>query len=225
MTVDEATPPSRPPQEVSFLQIWYLALIRPSEDAYQAISSDSTASVSRAIIWLALTGLASSTLTLIARFGQLGNLIAEYSDRLDVGTLAIGSASVLLCLIPVLTIIGVVGLVVYAGIIQFVGGAFGGQARFDELFYMLATISAPMALINAALGVIPLVGGCLALPVGAYSTYLTALAVKSVHRFSWAKTVFTLLVPVILTVLIFLILFAALVLPLIQQLLQSGAGI
>lgn len=90
---------------------------------------------------------------------------------------------------------------------------------------MLAVISAPIALIQSALGVIPIVGACLALPLAAYSTYLTALAVKSVHRFLWGRTILTLLVPVVLITLLFFVLFAALFLPVMQEMIQSGAGI
>lgn len=213
------------PSEVSFLQIWYLALVRPSEEAYHAIYRDPGATVARGLMWVGLAGLASSSIALLAQSGQWMRTISRFADQLDVGSLAAGSALVLLCLIPIMTIMTVVGLLVYAAILHFVGSAFGGEGRFPDMLYMLSVITAPVTLLNSLLGAIPIVGACLALPFAAYSIYLNALAVKSIHRFSWVKTIVTLLVPVILSTLLFLIVFAAFLLPVVQEMIQSGAGL
>jgi hypothetical protein len=54
--------------------------------------------------------------------------------------------------------------------------------------YALAAFTAPITLISAAIGWIPFVN-CLTIPLAIYSLVLTLLAVKSVNRISWGKTI------------------------------------
>lgn len=132
MAAESGVPPDSLSPQVSFLQIWYLALVRPSEKAYQAIYTDPSASIARGLLWMVLASLASSTIALLARAGDWTDLISQYSARTGLDDLAVGSLLVLLCLIPILTVFAVVGLIVYAAVIQYVGGAFGGQGTLGR---------------------------------------------------------------------------------------------
>jgi len=54
--------------------------------------------------------------------------------------------------------------------------------------YALAAFTAPITFLSAVIGWIPFVN-CLTLPLVVYNMLLTLLAVKSVNRISWGKTI------------------------------------
>lgn len=213
--------PRPPAPQVSILQIWLLALVRPSEEAYESIYSDPSASVAKGLLWVAAGSLIAGTLSFLARSGTWARALSQLSDQSQLGDLALGSAVALLCLVPAVVVLAVVGMVIYAGILQFIAGALGGTGRYQDLLYMLSTITAPISVINGVLGVIPFIGGCLALPLAAYNFYLTGLAIKAVHRFSWGKAIVTMLIPGLFILLLLIILFAAVLMPVLSELLRS----
>lgn len=215
----QAKPPA---PQISILQIWYLALARPSEEAYQTIYREPSASISKSLLWVAVGSLIAGTLAFLAQSGAWARALSQLGDQSQFGDLALGSAVALLCLVPFIVVFAIVGLLIYTGILHFIAGALGGDGRFEDLLYMLATIAAPMSVVNGALGVIPVIGGCLALPLAAYNFYLNGLAIKAVHRFSWGRAIVTLLIPVLVVFLLVIIIFAAFLMPVFGELLRSA---
>ena len=209
--------------DTMFFQIWLLALTRPREATYQAIVEDTGASIGRAAIWIFISSLVSYGIAAVLQFGQMAVLFNQMEESSSLGAMAGGGAIALICGLPFVAGIAVVGAMVYAALLQFIAGALGGEGSFQDLFYGTASITAPMTLVTTALGIIPFVGACLTIPLSFYAIYLNALVIKATNRFGWGSAIVTLLVPVILTLLIGLIIIA-LLFPFMQELMQSELG-
>jgi hypothetical protein len=209
---------------IMFFQIWLLALTRPQENTYQTIVGDPGASVGRAALWIFITSLISYGIAMTLQFGQMTAMLGQMEEAESaLGLIAGGGAVVLLCGLPLVATLAVVGAMVYAAILQFVAGALGGEGSFRDLFFGTASYTAPMTIITTGLSLIPFVGPCLTLPLSLYTAYLNVLVLKAVNRFGWGSAIVTLLVPFIVTILISLIALA-LLFPFLQELWQSELG-
>ncbi len=93
----------------------------------------------------------------------------------------------MLCL-PVLAALAIVGMIIVVGIQNLVARALGGEGGFDDLIYAYASFSAPLSLIGAAVGLIPVLG-CLSIFVGLYGLVLNVIAVKAVHRVDTGRAI------------------------------------
>ncbi len=178
----------------SWFESWRMALTRPNEETFRSLADDPNGSLGRALIWIAITSAISFLITstmqilfsgLLAGPGLFEALEQEAGLLLPGGLMIIG---VFICGLPMVALISSIGILIYSGIVQFTANAFGGEGTFTEMAYALASFTAPLTLISGAIGWIPLVN-CLTIPLGIYSLVLTLLAVKSVNRISWGKTI------------------------------------
>ncbi|HEU5103146.1 MAG TPA: Yip1 family protein [Roseiflexaceae bacterium] len=94
----------------------------------------------------------------------------------------------------------IIGFLIWTGIIFLLGRAFGGSGAFGELAYDVALFSAPMAVINALVGVIsigPL--ACLTFIVtvalALYNLYLSWLSIQSGMNLPPNKALIVILLP------------------------------
>lgn len=206
-----------PSVSAPFYQIWILVLTRPRESTFHALIEDPGATVARGALWVFLTSLIAYLIATALQFGQLMALMGSTEELEALGGIGAAGGLALLCLVPFVAGLAVLGLMVSTAILQFVAGALGGVGTFRELFFASAAYTSPVTLIGSILGAIPIVGGCLALPLSLYSVYLNALAVKSVNRFGWGSTIITLIIPGLIVVLVITVLFLLLLLPLLQS--------
>jgi hypothetical protein len=109
-------------------------------------------------------------------FGLLGGISAA------IGALLIGILSPL------------IGYLVFASLIYFIGRQQGGTGTQDEVYYSTALYTAPLLAITGAISAIPLLG-CLLLPVtlllGLYQIYLGYLATRSSMNLDQTKGIIT----------------------------------
>ena len=178
----------------SWLEVWRLALTRPTEETFRKLADDPNGSLGRALRWIAITSAISYLITASAQLlfsslaagpGLLEALEQEAGLLLTEGLMVAG---VYACGLPIVVLVSIVGMLIYSGVLQITASAFGGDGTFAEMAYALAAFIAPLTLISGAIGWIPWVN-CLTIPLGIYSLLLTLLAVKSVTRISWGKTI------------------------------------
>lgn len=201
---DQATPVIYDSQVESFtiLQTWIMALTQPYENTYARLIRDPKAGFGKAVLWvfvtnligysiLSLANLALGGLSVLSRFSELKEFMPDYPYLLGGSMLAS-----LLC-IPVWTVVGLVIFLVHTSIVHFVAGALGGNGTYSELVYAFAAFTAPFALIYDILMTIPIIQ-CFAIFTAFYAMFLSIVALKTVHRFSWGKSIGTFVILLIL---------------------------
>ena len=178
----------------SWLEAWRLALTRPNEETFRSLADDPNRSLGRALSWIAITSAISYLITVSVQllFSGLfaGPSLLEALEQ-EAGLLLTGGlmiAGIFACGLPIVVLISTVGMLIYSGVVQITASAFGGDGTFAEMAYALAAFTAPLTLLSGAISWIPRVN-CLTIPLGIYSLLLTLLAVKSVNRISWGKTI------------------------------------
>ncbi len=178
----------------SWFEIWRLTLTRPNEETFRSLADDPNGSLGRALCWIAITSAISYLITaslqllfssLTAGPGLLEALEQEAGLLLTEGLMVAG---IYACGLPIVVLVSTIGMLIYSGVVQITASAFGGDGTFAEMAYALAAFTAPLTLLSGAIGWIPWVN-CLTIPLGIYSLLLTLLAVKSVNRMSWGKTI------------------------------------
>ena len=194
--------------EMSLIDTWVSALTKPNEGTFARIVSQPGASASKAFLWVFLASLLTSFVSLIAQAfavgGQMGLrelLPPEIARELPIGatpSIGIGTA---ICGAPVGDIFTVLGFAIGVALIQWVAKLFGGTGSFDKLAYAFSTITVPVSVISAVLGligIIPFVGiltGLIGFVLGIYVIVLQVLAVKAVNNLDTGKAVGSVLLP------------------------------
>lgn len=197
MTVDyETIGPQRPRRSFSWSEVWVEALTKPSVETYEDIVADPGASASKAYTWVLIAAFISYVVTIIFSFflnSILGVTGLQQFSMLEGIT---SSILVVMCCAPVLSILAVLGLVINAGISQFVAGILGGTGTYNELAYAFGAYLAPLTLITGVLGAIPYLN-CLSIFVALYGIVLNVIAIKAVNKFDWASAIISSVVVVV----------------------------
>jgi len=95
-------------------------------------------------------------------------------------------------------IITPIGFLIGTGILYLIARLFGGTGDFGRFAYLLAAIQAPISIVSALLGFVPLLGSCLTAVLSIYSLVLTYFAIKVEHSLTGGKAIGVLLTPLIL---------------------------
>ncbi len=211
----------------TWFESWKMALTRPNEETFRSLADDPNGSLGRALIWIAITSAVSFLITTTVQllFSSLlaGPGLFEALEQ-EVGLLLPGGlmiAGVFVCGLPMVALFSAIGILIYSGIVQFTASAFGGEGTFAEMTYALAAFTAPITLLSAVIGWIPLVN-CLTIPLVIYNLMLTLLAVKSVNRISWGKTIAIFAVLLLVSILLAVVLGLLIWIPLRDTLLAPG---
>lgn len=178
----------------SWFEAWRMALTRPNEETFRSLADDPNRSLGRALSWIAITSAISYLITVSVQllFSGLftGPSLLEALEQ-EAGLLLTGGlmiTGIFACGLPIVVLISTVGMLIYSGVVQITASAVGGEGTLASMTYALTAFSAPLTLLSGVIGWIPRVN-CLTIPLGIYSLLLTLLAVKSVNRISWGKTI------------------------------------
>ena len=72
---------------------------------------------------------------------------------------------------------------------------FKGTGQFLPYLYTLALIEAPVIVVNAVLGIVPVLGALAAIVVSVFAGYMAILATQSVHKMSFVNALLTVVIP------------------------------
>jgi hypothetical protein len=94
----------------------------------------------------------------------------------------------------------IIGFLIWAGVIFLLGRAFGGTGAFGELAYDVALFSAPMAVINALVGVVSIgplacLTAIVTIALALYNLYLSWLSIQSGMNLPPNKALIVILLP------------------------------
>ncbi|MEP7289019.1 MAG: YIP1 family protein [Chloroflexota bacterium] len=174
--------PSGP--RLSWSDAWAKALTQPSVESFEEIANSTPESNNTAYLWIFVVSIISSIIRAALSTAFASSLGSTQQYAYSPGTTIITG---LICS-PVIGAISVLFFAIYIGITQAIAGALDGTGSYRKLLYTAAAYAAPLSLVTAVLGSIPLVN-CLTLPLGLYSIYLNVLSVKAVNQFGWGKAI------------------------------------
>ena len=173
-----------------FYQIWIKAVTRPNEQNFAEIANSPDANPNKAYLWMFLVGLVTSFLSVTV------NLIfnsSQYSFDGSVGVVSV------ICAVPVGAGLSVLFFAIGVAIVQWVASLFGGTGKYNQLVYIVAAYSAPIALVgglvNAVASLVPSLNLCVLLLISVVSLYFETVAVKAVNNFDWGKAIASVLIP------------------------------
>jgi hypothetical protein len=178
--------------ESPFYLAWFIALINPSRGGYEALRNDPQASVTRASVWIVLTGLVDLSVLFTTQFsGQLAeagvvNVTTPVLIAITIVVAVIGSLATLLC------------LYLNSLIVSFTASALGGEGSFRDQVYLSAAYIAPIQLLQATLVTIPAVGVFLSVGLSLYTVWLSINATRVAQELSALRALVALILPGIL---------------------------
>ncbi|MCL4486801.1 MAG: YIP1 family protein [Chloroflexi bacterium] len=166
-------------------------LTRPSEASFQAAKASSNS---------------SSTLIALLIVGAIVGLFSRLTSG-DLGAVVTG--------IVLGAILGVIGYYIVQVILLIFAKLFGGRGSLGVQANTLVTFYAPLTLLNAIFGLVPVIGMFVSLVIAIDELVLLTFGLKAVHEYSTGKAILTWLTPalvVIVILAILLIVFGALIL-------------
>ena len=191
------------------LQTWINVLTHPSEATFVEEQHKPQANFTTAIIWMVITGVVAGImgwLSFTLFFGS-GNGFLTMLDQMNLprevdqqmrqmlsggmmGMMAGGSAFSSIIMTPIFFLIG-------ASLFYLIGRLFGGSGDLGRYAYLLASFQAPIGIIGAILGLIPVAGSCLSLILSIYGLVLTYFATKVELNLTSGRAIAVILTPVI----------------------------
>jgi hypothetical protein len=191
----------------SFYDVWLTVLASFDIESYKEILEDPEAGAGRGFEWVAYAGIISG---LLAPLSILNNpAIAELKNMPEFdgvfGSMGMTAFLVFLAfaLALITPIISVLGLALGAGIQNVLAVFFGGNGDYSRTVYALAAYLAPMTIIIALVGIVPLVGQCLTGLISLYHIILNVRALRAAHSISAWQALGVILSPTVILVIFF----------------------
>lgn len=196
---------------------WFNSAVRlvtqPRQEVYRDEAAQPYATLGGVVFWAVVAAIVSAILSWItwsmfrtaggmAALADLPGLPPELQDQfgqiMNQGFMRpTGIGGVLGAIIW-----GLVGFFIGVGLLYLVARLFGGQGDFTRYAYLLASIYGPIAIVNALLGVVPILGGCLVFLLSIYQIYLAIIATSAEMNLPTGRAAIVVLLPVILALLL-----------------------
>jgi len=190
------------------IQTWINVLTHPNEQTFTEEGSKPQAHFTTAIIWMVITGAVTGILGWMAfnlLFGSSNGLLAmieqmdlppetatQMREMFSNGMMSAFMGGAGLSSIVTTSLFFLIG----AGLFYLIGRMLGGQGDLGRYAYLLASFQAPLGIITALLGLVPMLGGCLGLLLSIYSLVLTYFATKVGLNLSSGKAIAVIVIPV-----------------------------
>jgi hypothetical protein len=191
----ESTPVEESGKALTWSEVWTSALIRPSLETYERILHDPNASPNRAYGWVFVSALIAYLISFL--LGLLLNALG-FTSFTDLGAYAGISVITLVCCLPIVAVLAVIGLMIGAAITQLAARIMGGAGKYSQLVYAYGAYVAPLSLVSALISSIPFVNLCLGIPLLIYGIVLNVISVNAVNKFGWGKSIVAaLIIPIV----------------------------
>lgn len=190
------------------VQTWINVLTHPNEQTFAEEGSRPQANFTTAIIWMVITGAVTGILGWVAfnlLFGSSNGLLAMI-EQMDLPPETAAQMQEMFSSGMMSAVMGGAGLssivttplffLIGAGLFYLIGRMLGGQGDLGRYAYLLASFQAPLGIVTALLGLVPMLGGCLGLLLSIYSLVLTFFATKVGLNLSSGKAIAVIVIPV-----------------------------
>lgn len=192
-------------------EVWQKAITEPSPETFLELNADPNANTNRAMTWIFVVGLLSGLISVV---GQAIFGVSAFAAFGGSSGDAAGLGGSLICgiiLIPIIGVLAVIGSYIGVGIIHLLANIMGGNGTFNDMYYSYAAYSSPLSIISSLVGIIPILGFLISIPLSIYGLVLNIIAIKAVYKFGWFQAVMTLFLPLIVIVGLFICCIIALV--------------
>jgi len=206
-----------------WFQTWLNVLTRPGEPVFEAERQRPEATLSTALIWMAIAAVVSGIAALVSGFmfrnsiraaggwqgilGQIG-LPDEIMSQIDtsvtnavVQTQSTG-AIITGAFWAILWTLG--GFLIGVGILHLIARVLGGTGVYGRYAYLIAAYGAPLSIVSTIIGFLPAVGTCISLLLSIYGIILTYFATKVEHGLTQGKAIVAVLIPLAVIILLVL---------------------
>lgn len=202
-----------------WFQTWLNVLTHPGEPVFEAERQRPEATLTTALVWMAIAAAVSGVVALITGFmfrnsiraaggwqgiiGQLGlpdDFTSQFSSAAVDAVVQTQTTGAIIsgALWAIIWSLG--GFLIGVGILYLIARVLGGTGAYGRYAYLIATFGAPLSIVTSILGFIPAVGGCIALLLSIYGIILTYFATKVEHGMSQGKAIATVLIPLVLLI-------------------------
>ena len=187
----------------STLDVWATAITSQDEKSYADLLQDPKMGLGRAFTWALLAGLVSALAVPLQL--MFNPQLATLMDAPELQSLFRSGNSSLMVFVTLFAVIfvpisSVINLAINGVVQHFLSLLFGGGGNYTRTVYAVAAFLAPMTMITSLLVVIPLVGQCLAFPLGIYNLVLNVRALKAAHSLTNGAAIGVMFAPLILLV-------------------------
>lgn len=191
----------KPARTYSTLDVWGTALMAQDEKSYADLLIDPNIGLGRAFSWIAIAGFVSALAVPLQL--MFNPQIVELMGEPELQQLFRSGDTSMLIFITIFAavitpIASVINLAISGGLQNFLAMFFGGGGNYTRTVYALAAFLAPMTMVTSFLAAIPLVGQCLAIPLGFYNLVLNVRALKAAHSLTNGAAIGVVFAPAIL---------------------------
>jgi len=195
-------------------QSWLKASTGPNDATFAELRQKPDATVTTAVIWMAIYGVVAAIAGLISSMifaGTIQGALPAVLEQMNLppaeaaqveqalrflpGNVAAGagfSSLANIVMVPVWFLIGV-------GIYHLIARLLGGTGEYGRLAYLSAAFSAPLGIVTTLLSMVPLVS-CLTPIITIYSLVLAYFAVKVEHGLSSGRAIMVILIPALVII-------------------------
>jgi hypothetical protein len=222
MPVNGEIPSDQPVAEMTWWEIWKMALFQPSEANYQLLAKQARYK-KYSFVFILLTALAVCAVYFLAMTfsSAISSSVMSQYENLEGVDPAVIAAMGMVCMIPLLLALVIGGFYLWSGFNFLVSRLFKGIGTWEEIVFLFTAVFFPITVVSVVLQMIPIVQ-YLAYGLSAYNLVLNTIAIKTVNRFPWIKAI---LITVIIPLIIFGTLCAcfvfAIVVPMYPQILEA----
>lgn len=203
-----------------WFQTWLNVITHPSEQVFEQERQRPQATLTTALIWMAIAAVISGIFALIqgllfsaslSAAGGMPALLAQMNvppeviDQISTMPFLGGAAAGAGVGAVITSILGtLLGFLIGVGFFYLVARLLGGTGNFGRYAYLIATFSAPLSILGSLLGLVPVLGGCLGIVIAIYQIVLTYFATRVEHNLSQGRAITVVFIPIILGILLVL---------------------
>jgi len=215
-------------------EIWWAVLRHPGKETFQSILQEPNSDYSRGLIWIAVVTLITAVVIGLASLPLIRTLPGTSSDLIVNSSIFVVILGLEIILAP---LFAVAGMAVAAAIYHGIARLFGGLGQWGQLVFCLAAVSAPFALLSAAINLVtlpftvwfpsdisPFVSCCVgpfALALGIYALVLQVIAIDAVENIGTWKSVATFFIPAVILVVLTICCSLTILVPLVSSYLPN----
>lgn len=193
-----STPPQRPVARYSWNDVWTMVITRPSVETFQTILDDPAASPMRGLVWVYLTLIVTTFVTLNALFNNPA-ILGQMSEMMGVDPELLRSSFILslLCSTPIASILGTGVFAVFCWAVSYLAARLANSISPEQqraTIYALAAGAAPMNLIGALFAIIPVLS-ILGLAASLYQIFLGVQGVRAIYKLELQQAAVAVIVP------------------------------